>query len=119
LSKSAEGPEAESNQRLLDEALAEQRVQNKAQLQAFLSDAQRYKEDASGCRLSLLPSDVEWILQILNDVRVGSWMILGSPDEIHAMNMLNEKTARHFWAMEIAGLFQQQLIEALYGNAPS
>jgi hypothetical protein len=113
LSKLATGPEAEANQRLLEEALAEQRHQNKKQLLALLDDPARCKEDATGCQLSLLHGDLEWLLQVLNDVRVGSWIQLGSPEQINMVNMLNENTARHFWAMEIAGLFQQQFIEAL------
>ena len=113
LSKSAKGKEAEANQRLLDEALAEQRQENKRLLQAFLVDPQRWKEDKSGSRLTLSHTEADWLLQVLNDVRVGSWVILGSPEQIHELALLNEKTAPYFWAMEISGLFQQQLIEAL------
>ena len=41
-------------------------------------------------------------------------MRLGSPEEKPAR--LNEKTAPHFWAMEMAGYFQMQLLEALEGE---
>jgi hypothetical protein len=50
-------------------------------------------------------------MQVLNDVRVGSWVILGSPDKKPAE--LNATTAPHFLAMEMAGYFQMQLLEAL------
>ena len=82
LSKSGRLPDAEANQQLLDEALAEQRAENKKQLQALLADPRRFQEHTeSGARLSLSPAEAEWLMQVLNDIRVGSWIILGSPDE--------------------------------------
>jgi hypothetical protein len=39
--------------------------------------------------------------------------MLGSPQQVHDLALLNEATAPHFWAMEVSGLFQQQLIETL------
>jgi hypothetical protein len=83
-------------------------------LQALLADPQRFKPAETGARLSLSPAEVEWVLQVLNDVRVGSWIILGSPDE--KRTELNERTAPHFAAMETAGYFEAQLLEALRGE---
>ena len=102
----------DSSERLLDEALAEQRNENKKQVQAFLADSRRFEKTAAGWRFSLSTVELEWLLQILNDVRVGSWIRLGSPEEKLEMNLLNEKTAPHFWAMEMAGHFQMGLLEA-------
>jgi len=67
----------------------------------------------SGPRLSLSPSELEWLLKILNDVRVGSWIILGSPEQGMEFKLLNEKTAPDFWAMEMSGQFQMRFLEAL------
>jgi hypothetical protein len=103
----------ESSERLLDEALAEQRNENKKQVEAFLADPRRFEKTAAGWRFSLSTVELEWLLQVLNDVRVGSWIRLGSPEEKLEMNLLNEKTAPHFWAMEMAGHFQMGLLEAL------
>jgi hypothetical protein len=114
LSKAGRLPEPEANQRLLDEALAEQRAENKKQLQALLTDPKRFEEAEAGWCLSLSHAEVEWVLQVLNDIRVGSWVILGSPEELHAE--LNEATAPHIWAMEMAGYFQAQLLEGLGGE---
>jgi hypothetical protein len=116
LSQSGAGTEAEANQRLLEEALAEQRKENKQRLQALLADAERWKEIKPGFRLALSAGEIEWLLQVLNDIRVGSWVALGSPEQIYQLALLNETTAPHFWAMEISGLFQQPLIEALGGG---
>jgi hypothetical protein len=113
LSKAPVAVGSEPDQRLLDEALAEQRLENQRHLQALLKDAQRFKEVEHGCRLTLSAGDVEWLLQVLNDVRVGSWIMLGVPEKDLGDFELNETTAPHAWAMEIAGLFQMHLLEAL------
>jgi hypothetical protein len=111
LSKTGRVPESDADQRLLDEALMEHRTENRRQLQALLADRRRLAPTETGGRLSLPPSEVEWLLQVLNDIRVGSWVRLGSPDEKPVT--LNEKTAPHYRAMEGAGYFEAQLLEAL------
>jgi hypothetical protein len=116
LSKSRNIRDREANQRLLDEAMAEQRAECKKQLQAFLADPRRFAEDQTGCRLSLCKSEPEWLLQILNDIRIGSWLSLGSPEPPMEIALLNEQTAPHFWAMEMAGHFQMQLLQAMEGK---
>ncbi len=80
-------------------------------LQALLADPQRFEDLETGCRLSLGQADLEWLLQILNDIRVGNWILLGSPEE--RREVLNAKTAPHLWAMEMAGWFEMSLLEAL------
>ena len=106
LSKSLKVPNREANQHLLDEALAEQRAEGK----------KHFEEDQTGWRLSLAASEPEWLLQILNDIRVGSWISLGSPEPPLEIKLLNAKTAPDFWAMEMAGHFQMQLIAAMEGR---
>ena len=113
LSKSGNLPDGEASQCLLDESLAEQRAENRKTLQAFLTDQRRFTDTESGSRLSLSPSELEWLLQILNDVRVGSWIILGSPEQGIEFKLLNEKNAADFWAMEMSGQFQMRFLEAL------
>jgi hypothetical protein len=114
LSKAGRVPNREENQRLLDDALAEQRAENRRQVLALLAEQGRFDETDNGWRFWLALSEVEWFLQVLNDVRVGSWVILGSPEG--KLEGLDDQTAPHFWAMEMAGLFQMQLIAALEGE---
>jgi len=114
LSKSGRLPDAEENQQLLGEAMAEQCADNKKQLQALLADPRRFAHRETGGRLSLTHAEAEWLLQVLNDIRVGSWVILGSPDNKPAE--LTPASAPHFLAMEMAGYFQMQLLEALEGG---
>jgi hypothetical protein len=115
LSKSGLLPNQQESQKLLDEALAEQRADSKKQLQALLADGRHFQKLDVGFRLSLSPAEAEWLLQVLNDIRVGSWIILGSPEG--RLEGLNAKTAADFWAMEMAGAFESVLLEALEGGA--
>jgi len=113
LSKSTNLPDQEPNQKLLDEALAEQRAENKKQLERLLANRRRSVETEAGHRLSLSAGDIEWLLQILNDIHVGSWVLLGSPDDRNETMRLTARTAPHFVAMKMAGDFQAGLLEAL------
>src|SRR5262249_39613157 len=103
----------ESNQRLLDEALAEQRQENKRQLKKLLADPDRFKETTHGWHLTLSSADIQWLLQVLNDIRVGSWIVLGAPEEDLWNLPLNEQTTPHALAMEMAGYFEVRLLEAI------
>jgi hypothetical protein len=111
LSKSARLDDHEASQRMLEEAVAEQRAANKKQLETLVTDPRRFADAESGCRMTLSPGDVEWLLQVLNDIRVGSWIHLGSPEE--RIEKLTLENARHLWAMEMAGYFESHLLEAL------
>jgi hypothetical protein len=104
-------PEEKANQRLLDEALTEARMETKKALDALLSDPKRLKEEDAGWRLTLSSADVDWLLQVLNDVRIGSWVQLGSPE--HPLKALSARTAPALWAMEMAGAFQMSFLELL------
>ena len=100
-----------SSQRLLDEALTETRTANKRQVESLVTSPERLRSVHGGWRMSLSGGDVEWLLQVLNDIRVGSWIQLGSPET--PLQVLNSETAPDVWAMEMAGSFQMRLLELL------
>jgi hypothetical protein len=108
--------QSEEDQKLLEEALAAQREENKKQLEMMLKSKSLFRK-TSGRQtylLSLKISEAEWLLQVLNDIRVGSWLRLGSPDRTEEfMAALSEQTAPYFWAMEVSGHFQMVLVHAL------
>ena len=65
----------------------------------------------TGFLLVLDGAEMEWLLQVLNDIRVGSWLLLGSPDEKKGKSArLNLQTARYLWTMELCGHFQHIFI---------
>lgn len=109
---------SEDNQEMLREALAEQRKENKRQLDTMLAEPDRFKRVKSGFHLTLSGEQIEWLLQVVNDIRVGSWILLGEPDETHGGEMvLSEQNLQYFWSMELAGQFEAFLLRAVDGQA--
>ena len=112
LSKDGQEPNADENQRMLEEALAEQRQENRRQVLAMLNKPQRFRETKSGLEFTLTPPQVEWLLQVLNDVRVGSWLALGEPEPGEKPDVTEQNT-KHLLAMELGGFFESGLLAAL------
>jgi len=57
---------------------------------------------------------LEWLLQVLNDIKVGSWVQLGCPElEKAAPVNLTRPNARSLQAMHLSGEFQAALLEAV------
>ena len=107
------GDDAKKNQELLQEALAEQQKENRKQLEQLLSESGRFVENDLGYTFRLSTSEIEWLLQVLNDIRVGSWVQLGEPDPKQPpVAPLTEQTMMLAWSMEIAGHFQHSILEA-------
>jgi hypothetical protein len=105
----------ESSQQLLEEALEEQRQQHRRQLDAMLQDKTRLRRVEQGWALSLSEPELEWLLQVLNDIRVGSWVRLGSPETL--FTQLTEENVHDVYAMEVAGAFQASILDALEQGA--
>jgi hypothetical protein len=114
LSKSAANKD--ENQRLLDEALAEQRKENKQHVETLLKDTGHFKETESHIEMNLTAGEIEWLLQVLNDVRVGHWILLGSPEE-HPRFDPDAENAAYVLTMGFAGTFQMDLLMAIKDNA--
>ena len=113
LTKTGGPPDLQASQQLLEESLAAQKRENRKQLQAMLNEEGRFQENQAGIRFLLDVSQAEWLLQVLNDIRVGSWLALGSPDEKKGKPIqLNEKNVHYLLAMEVSGQFQMALLEA-------
>ena len=114
LSKSAKAAKHDENQRLLEESLTAQREENRKNVRAMLVEPGRFQAADSGFQLTLSGPEIEWLLQVLNDVRVGSWIALGSPDpEQGKKTTFDEKTVPHFRTMELAGAFETVFLDAL------
>lgn len=111
LTKAAAAQSAE-NQQLLEESLAQQRTENRRQLEALLNDPGRWKKSRSSFRLQLQATEIEWLLQVFNDVRVGSWLRLGEPDEDKPPELTPENF-HYAVALEVCGAFQSALLAAL------
>ena len=100
------------DQKLLEEALAALKQENQDRLRVFLDLPQRFQETKNGWRLMVEIQDVEWLLQVVNDIRVGSWLKLGMPDERSEEKLaLSQGHVRYLVAMEWSGLLEGLLLE--------
>lgn len=115
LTRTGAVPQREAAQRLLDEALAEHRARSKRQLEALFAQPGRWTSADAEWKLSLTTGEIEWLLQVLNDIRIGSWLALGSPETF--VESLTPANSPHVLALEIAESFQKDLLHQLEGRA--
>lgn len=115
LSKSGDEQLLAEHQQQLTEALAEQRAEHKRLLDAFLGEQGRFAEDGqSHFRLRLTTAQVDWLLRVLNEVRVGLWTRLGQPENLAPLALAGQLDA--VVTMELCALFQTRLLAALSSN---
>jgi hypothetical protein len=113
VSQAPDSREAESSQKLLEEALAEHRQESKRQLQAMLNESGRFRESSGGIHFVLNAFQLEGLLQVINDVRVGCWLRLGSPDENRGQGIrLTNENARYLWVMDLCAFYEAALLAA-------
>lgn len=97
-------------ERLLNESLAQHRLEVKQQAGKLL--AANLKAGKDGWRLSLSANEREVLLQLLNDVRVESWRALGEPENLDPLPSHPSQTdLRHHHLMHLAGYFEWKLLE--------
>ena len=107
------GPDARSaeRERLLNETLAQHRLEVKKQAGKLL--AANLKAGKDGWRLSLSASGREVLLQLLNDIRIESWHALGEPENLDPLPAHPSETdMRHHHLMHLAGYFEWNMLEA-------
>ncbi len=99
------------DQQLLDEALAARRRENRERIVAMLNEPGRFRKVGGAIELSLGAEEMNWLLEVLNDVRVGAWLALGEPEE-PLPREINETNAPYVFAMEGAGMLESALLAA-------
>jgi hypothetical protein len=110
ISRTDDDPQTVERNRLLDESLAEHRKKLK-QKAGDLAGDDRFEVQGQDWRLNLSSEERETLLQILNDIRVGSWQALGEPEDLELpMSFTNEKERRLHHFMNLAGYFEQSLL---------
>ena len=109
LSKTDENPQAMEREKLLAESLVQHRQELKA-LAAKLLGADKWKESATGRVLTLNSEAREILLQILNDIRVGSWRALGEPEPLE-QPITSQPQLAYRQLMDLAGYFEMNLLE--------
>ena len=102
-------------ERLLNESLAQHRQDLKRQARKLL--AARLKPGKAGWRLSVNVDEREVLLQLLNDIRVESWHVLGEPENLDTLPPHpSEANLRQHHLMHLAGYFEWKLLNLEEGE---
>lgn len=119
LSSPASAEALTEEQEMLEEALTEQQMANRTMIERFVQErlAPSAEEDENApraMRLTLTREEVDWLLEVINDVRVGFWTRLGrpGPEQLHSAQLM----AAHPFecaSMEMAAWVQSFLLGAL------
>lgn len=104
-----------ADQQWLEETMEQQQGEHEKKLIRLFRNEQRFfQPDKHGLRLSLTGEEIEWMLRVLNDIRVGSWVRLGCPEMEEARAMaLTAEQVRYLASMELSGYFQGALLQAV------
>ena len=102
---------------MLEESLKAQREANRKNVLALLSESKRFTKITNGYRANFTRGEIEWLLQVFNDVRVGSWLALGSPAaHPEIMPGMSNQTMTHIVTMDIAAFFEMAFLQAVRGD---
>ncbi len=112
MSKSGDPEQWAESERLLAESVAEHVTENVRMRDLFLGEQGRFVEDGkSHFRLRLTSAQLDWMLRVLNEVRVGLWRKLGQPAELAPLALAGQLD--EVVTMELCALFQTRLLTAL------
>jgi hypothetical protein len=104
-------------QAILDAAMTEHRAASQTELTLYLAAPDVFTKEKKGVRWRLAAGKREWILQVLNDVRVGLWIEAGCPARLESVSGgLGREAIQRAWLMEAAGFFQMRILEAVHGR---
>ena len=107
------------NQAWLEESLAAHREETRQKVRQLMTNPGNFPAKGGGFRWTAARADLEWMLQVLNDVRVGSWLALGSPElETARQAAPKQEDLKHWVIMDLAGGFETIFIAALAGELP-
>lgn len=98
-------------EQLLNESLVEHRQELQRQALS-LSGARKFKKAEPGYLFTITSGEREFLLQILNDIRVGCWVSLGKPQSMDLPKATpSALEAAHRSLMDLAGYFESQLVD--------
>lgn len=110
-------PNQAENQQMLDEAIQAQRKANQKEILVLVSKPGRFTDGKRTSHAVFQREELEWLLQVLNDVRVGNWLALGSPTTPEERTLHGDPQAlHHLMLMEIAGGFEMFILGAIGGT---
>ena len=115
ISRFMESELSEEPQELLEECMTESQQESRKWVRILLDSSSKLlfsTQDSSQWNLVLSGEDYETLLQILNDLRVGFWLELGSPEEsVPDENLALSDEDEAKWALfQFTAYFQSHLL---------
>jgi hypothetical protein len=110
ITKTDPDPKAAEREQLLNESLAELRAELKLKAGKLVGE-DRFKASDGGQIFRIGAEERETMLQILNDIRIESWHVLGDPEEIEMDQAgMSRETLKHYHFMHLAGYFEHHFL---------
>jgi len=110
MSRTDGSPQAATREKLLNESLAEHRKELQKQADSLMA-ADNLKPQDEGWLLCLNSEKREILLQILNDIRIGSWRALGELEDLESETPYSTERERMLYnLMHAAGFFEHELL---------
>lgn len=112
ISRHIQGPLSESARRLLVESMAAHKRDVQTEVAKWLGADGRFKTHENSFRFQVTAAEQEWLLEVLNEVRVGAWHCLDCPDLAEvAPPEPGSREEQFHWAMDLAAYFQMAILK--------
>lgn len=99
----------------MQELLAEEKQRQGRAVRAWIDKEPALRSTGKASNLQLLPESAAWLVEILNEVRVGKWHQLDCPSSQQMTKLSTDaEFAPDIWIMEAASMFQMSFLSALH-----
>lgn len=116
LSRSLKNDQISQSKKILLDALKEHQVENRRLMHELFEnpDALKPKQNPDYYTLELDSEKIERLLQVLNDIRIGSWQKLGCPDlDSREEVVRSPEDIMSLYIMDICEYFEYYLLKAM------
>ena len=118
LSRQTPGGRLAEAEALLLESLRDRQKELIGWIHERLVDGNALHRTGSGWRLTLRMDEIESFLQVFNELRVGAWQHLGSPDDLDDPALAGSSSQASYHAiMTVAGQFEMVVLLGLEAPA--
>ena len=112
LTRFADTSELDEDTELLRTSLADLTLEHEKKLRVWVNSPDTFTEVDNRYQFKITNENRDWFLQILNDLRIGSWQQLDCPSQEELQELsVNPEIIRPLWTMELAGLLQSFLLK--------
>ena len=108
-------PDLKDSDEWLKENGAVHQGERHRQIKAWIKTIHPFKQEGvTTYTIEFEPEKADWLIEILNDIRVGCWLSLGcpSPEDLTGADWKKEDWPT-LWSMELSGMYQSVLLKCL------